>query len=245
MEQRHDFFYSDWDLSEVIRNIQINREDDFSQMIHSLQKGNIDDTVDWLRIETSRYPWVMLVAAYVSLLKNSPEEAGRWLRAATLISADTILQLWAWHNLRILGKHPAPELSKKILGIVIEVPYQEGADILASYSDGTARYLNHTGGMIFWDDYNEEITPLIYGGLKMAPLVGEPADEHRTTPIQEGDVRLTLLTPGGMYIWEGKPEDGSAIAKLFANQAVLLRGLVQQTLNRKDAEDAPRSNIMS
>ena len=44
--------------------------------------------------------------------------------------------------------HPTPVVG--VLGVIVEVGLDEGLDVLASYQDGTARYINYTGKMILW-----------------------------------------------------------------------------------------------
>jgi hypothetical protein len=235
MQPGKEILFPDWDLDTIVRSLSPARDDEVSHITSLLQEDKITEAVDWLRIETSRYPWIMLAAAYASMRQNLPEEAKRWLRAVTLIATDTLVQLWAWHNLRILGVEPPVNLAKKVLGVIVEVPNQGGEDIIASYADGTARFLSYTGAMIIWDDYHEQITPLIHEGIKLAHPVGELHFEHKTKQLADGDVRLTVLTSGGMYSWEGEPEDGSDIARLFARQAVLLKILIQTVIkNRSD-----------
>jgi hypothetical protein len=235
MQPGKEILFPDWDLDTIVRSLSPAREDEISHITVLLHDDKIEEALEWLRIETSRYPWVMLAAAYVSLRQNLPEEAKRWLRAVTLIATDTVVQLWAWHNLRKLGIEPPVNLAKKVMGIIVEVPNQGGEDIIASYADGTARFLSYTGAMILWDDFHEQITPLIHEGIKLAHPIGELYVEHQTKQIADGDVRLTILTPGGMYCWEGEPEDGSDIARLFARQAVLLKILVETVVkNRTD-----------
>lgn len=237
MDQHRALLFSDWDLEAIIKNLHSDREDDFSGLINLVNHGKLDEASEWLRIETSHYPWVLLVSAYVSLQSGKIDEAGKLLRAVTLIAHDTLVQLWAWHNLGKLGKTPAPSMSQQVMGIIIEVPNENSTDIMASYSDGTTRYINHKGGMILWEDYDETITPLIYAGLKMAHPMGKPVSQHEESPVTEGDVRLTILTPGGIYIWEGTPEDGSDVSRLFAQQASLLRALVRMTIEKHEEDN--------
>lgn len=70
----------------------------------------------------------------------------------------------------------------------------------------------------------------------MARPMGQLEQFHSEEPVADGEVRLTILTPAGMYIWEGSPEDGSDVARLFTNQALLLKALVRLVLNRKGYE---------
>lgn len=234
MDQNRAILFSDWDLEALVMNMNTDREGDFSQLVSLVQRRNYDEAIDWLRVETSHYPWILLVSAFVNLKNENVEESRRMLRAVTLISKDTLVQLWAWHNLRQLGRKPPVGIAQQVLGLVIEVPYEKGADILASYADGTARYINHSGGIILWEDFDEVITSLIYEGLKLAHPMGEPIEARKDSLIQEGDVRLTVLTPGGMTVWEGSPEDGSDVSRLFAQQANLLRALVRLALDKRE-----------
>jgi hypothetical protein len=224
--------FPDWDLEAIVMNMNPERDDDFTHAIELLQQGNLDEADELLQLEVSRYPWVMLAVAHLRIGQGKTEEAARLLHAVTLIAQETILELWAWHNLRRIGKRPSAAQQEKVLGIVIEVPNEGGEDLLASYADGTARYLNHQGGMIIWDTFDERITPLIHEGIRMARPMGNLEQYHLDEPVPDDEVRLTVLTPAGMYIWEGSPEDGSDVALLFAKQAGLLRALVQLVLNR-------------
>ena len=237
MSQTRAMFFPDWDLEAIVSNMNTDRDDDFAHAVELIQQGQLDEADSLLQIEMSRFPWILLAAAHIQLQKENIDEAKRLLRAVTLVSQETILQLWAWHNLRRLGKSPSPAMAQQVLGIVIEVPYQGNADVLASYMDGTARYLNHQGGLIVWDTYDEEITPLIADGIRMARPMGGLEQFHTDDPVAEGEVRLCTLTPAGVFIWEGSPEDGSDISRLFAQQANLLRAIVRMVLNRKDNPD--------
>lgn len=237
MNQARSMFYSDWDLDAIVMHLNNERDDDFSHAVDLIQQGDIDEADNALNIEISRYPWVMLAAAYVKLKKDQVDEALHLLRAVTLIAKDSIVQLWAWHNLRAHGKNPPAAMAQQVLGLVIEVPYEDSVDVLASYADGTARYLNHQGGLIIWDTFDELITPLIYDGIRLARPMGSLEQFHSDDPLPDGEVRLSVLTPGGVYIWEGSPEDGSDVARLFAQQANLLRALVQMVLDNKKEAD--------
>lgn len=237
MTENRSALFPDWDLDAIVMNMVPDRDDDFTHSVDLIQQGQLEDADQLLYTEMSRYPWVMLAAAYIQTQKNNLDEAKRLLRAITLISQETVLQLWAWHNLRRLGHSPSPSISQQVLGIIIEVPYENSVDVLASYSDGTARYLNHQGGLIVWDTADEQITPLILNGIQMARPMGSLEQFHSDEPVADGEVRLSVLTPAGIHIWEGSPESGSDVSRLFAQQANLLRALVQLVLNKKSEND--------
>ncbi len=237
MTENRSMLFPDWDIDAIVMNFVPNEDDDFSHSVDLIQQGQLDDADQIISQELSKYPWVMMAAAYIQIQKNNMDEAKRLLRAITLISQETILQLWAWHNLRRLGHSPSASLAQQVLGIIIEVPYEDSADILASYADGTARYLNHQGSMIVWDTLDEQITPMILKGIQMARPMGSLEQFHSDDPVAEGEVRLNVLTPAGLHIWEGSPENGSDVSLLFAQQANLLRALVQLVLNKKQDMD--------
>ena len=238
MNQLRGLLFPDWDLESLLMNVDPTREDDFSSVVSAIQANQLEEAEAWLASEISGYPWVLLAAAYVKLRMNEAAEAGRLLRAVTLISSEARLRLWAWHNLRALGKYPSPDLARQVLGVVIEVPYEDRADVLAAYADGSARYINHQGGMIVWDRLDEVITPLVMNVIRMTQPVGSETEERSEDPVLPDQVRLSVLTPGGMYMWEGAPADNPEMGGIFAGMAELLRALVQIAMEqRRDASD--------
>ena len=50
--------------------------------------------------------------------------------------------------------------------------------MLAAYADGTARYINHQGGMIVWDRLDETITPLVLNVIREAQPIGAPQEDR-------------------------------------------------------------------
>ena len=230
--------FPDWDLESLLLNIDPSREDDFSFVVASLQAGEMEEAEEWLANEIRRYPWVLMAAAHVKLKMDEPTEAGRLLRAVTLISNEARLRLWAWHNLRQLGKYPSPDLARQVLGVIIEVPVDERMDILAAYADGSARYINHQGGMIVWDSTDETITPLVLTVIREAQPAGAVQEDRLDDPIPAEEVRLSMLTPGGLYVWQGQAQENESFTRIFASMASLLRALIQMAMEkRRDSND--------
>src|SRR5512146_295048 len=211
MTQMRALLFPDWDLEELLLNIDPTREDDFSFVVASIQSGQLVEAEEWLANEISHYPWVLMAAAHVKLKMEEAAEAGRLLRAVTLISNEARLRLWAWHNLRQLGKYPSTDLARQVLGVVIEVPFEDRMDVLAAYADGTARYINHQGGMIVWDRTDEVITPLVLSVIREAQPVGAPQEDRNDDTVPSDQVRLSVLTPAGIHVWQGVAAENPAL----------------------------------
>lgn len=225
--------FPDWDLESLLLNVDPNREDEFSAVVAAMQAGQLAEAEEWLANEIKSYPWVLLAAAHVKLKMEEAAEAGRLLRAVTLISNEARLRLWAWHNLRQLGKYPSPDLARQVLGVIIEVPFEDREDVLAAYADGTARYINHQGGMIMWDSIDETITPIVMNVIRETQPPGAPQEDRLEEPVPGEQVRLSVLTPGGIHVWQGVAAENPQLTKVFASMAELLRALVQMAMDQR------------
>eukprot|EP01034_Spumella_vulgaris_P027969 gene27969-34759_t len=94
--------------------------------------------------------------------------------------------------------HPVP--AHELLGVIVEVPLEEGLDVLAAYADGTVRYINQTG--------------------KFAVFEGAP--DARPGP---GHLRIGFLASDGLYFTQGTFEtlakDARASSAIQSAQALL------------------------
>lgn len=237
MNQMRALLFPDWDLESLLLNIDPSREDEFSLVVASIQAGQVEEAEEWLANEISRYPWILMAAAHVKLKMEEAAEAGRLLRAVTLISSEARLRLWAWHTLRSLGKYPSPDLARQVLGVVIEVPFEERQDTLAAYADGSARYINHQGGVIVWDRLDETITPLVMNVIRETVPLGAPQEDRLDDQIPPEQVRLSVLTPGGIYVWQGEAAENPALTKVFGGMAELLRVMIQVAIEQRRDEN--------
>jgi hypothetical protein len=111
--------------------------------------------------------------------------------------------LQAHHFMRQLGFRM--NQPKKLLGVVIEVALPEGLDLLAAYSDYTARYYNYSGAGIVWEHPNttidKEITQVLEAGQQIMNRIG-PWEGQRPEAPKTGHARINLLTSEGLHFGE-------------------------------------------
>jgi hypothetical protein len=114
--------------------------------------------------------------------------------------------LQAWHLLRELGEKPAEFLEKQLLGIVVEVGLPGGLDLLAAYADLHARYYNFNGAGVIWEHPNsaldDAIRKLMDAGTSAVETIRPWKGSRRAAP-DRGNIRISLLTPGGTHFGEG------------------------------------------
>ena len=96
---------------------------------------------------------------------------------------------------------------KDLLAVIVEVGLEDGLDVLASFKDGTARYINQTGKLIVWEMTGDEEANRITKDLfaKSEDIVKKigPWDQPRRSHPAEGTVRITFLVSDGLYFGEG------------------------------------------
>jgi hypothetical protein len=112
------------------------------------------------------------------------------------------VRLLAYARLRAL-EQPVP--SRVLLGVVVEVPLEQGLDVLAAYSDGGVRYINQTGRIAIFEPLPEFRAPIdrLFGHAERVVSVIGPWDDARRAPPPAGHVRLTFLVSDGLYFGEG------------------------------------------
>jgi len=156
---------------------------------------------------TTAEPWVSFLKTRKDL--DSRDNASAILilkRIMEMPGLESRHYLQAWHFLRQLGVNPPEDKAKIVYGVVVEVGMQNGADIVAAYTDGTARYLHHTGGGIVWErpdsSLDDQIQTLLAAGQKVVGYIG-PWEQERPEAPENGNVRLNMLTPSGLHFGYG------------------------------------------
>jgi hypothetical protein len=118
-------------------------------------------------------------------------------------NSDSRLKVLAYNRQRSKGNKPE---NKELLGVIIEVGLDDGLDVLASFSDGTARYINQTGKMIIWETTDEKSNKLTQDlftkSQEIVKQIG-PWDKPRRPHPTKGTARITFLVSDGLYFGEG------------------------------------------
>lgn len=95
---------------------------------------------------------------------------------------------------------------KELLAVIVEIGLDKGLDVLASFSDGTARYINQTEKVLVWETKDENsknlTTQLFEESSKIVSKIG-PWDKPRRQHPTKGNVRITFLVSDGLYFGEG------------------------------------------
>lgn len=142
-------------------------------------------------------------------------------------SQEGRIRYLAYARLRALGQSVTPKL---LLGVIVEVPLDEGLDVLAAFSDGGVRYINHSG-KIGIHEGTGSLEPKVRALFAAAePLVTrmQPWLEGRRPPPAVGSVRFTFLGSEGMYTGGGSMGDvqrNGLAAPLFQSATELLQAV--------------------
>jgi len=127
--------------------------------------------------------------------------------------------------------------NKDLLGVVVEVAFDKGLDVLASFSDGNARYINQTGKILIWEtkDANaEKLREALF--LKSQEVVNKigPWDKPRRPHPSKGNTRITFLVSDGLYFGEATTSVFFAeplASPALAAAAELLKYLTENSIN--------------
>jgi hypothetical protein len=108
---------------------------------------------------------------------------------------------YAWLRQR---QEPVP--ATELLGVVVEVALPVGLDTLAAYRDGRVRYLNHGGLAVLIDARTPLTDPLVdvlLAASDRAKPHAQPRQRARGVGPGPGEVRIVMLTSGGLHRIEG------------------------------------------
>ncbi|MEO7109513.1 MAG: hypothetical protein ABI183_03655 [Polyangiaceae bacterium] len=156
---------------------------------------------------TTIEPWISFRSARDFLKSGENAEAQQaLLRITALPNLEARMTLQAWNALRSLGHAPPPEVASYLYGVVVEVGMESGLDLLAAYSDFTARYWNYSGSGVAWERPSPSLNPhvkrVLDAGRAILPNIGVWESPRRPAP-DFGVIRLSMLTPAGIAFGEG------------------------------------------
>lgn len=158
--------------------------------------------------DAADHPWSVFSTAREAWRAGDKQSAiAAWRSIAHDARLESRHNLQAWHFLRLAGVQPVAEEATQLLGVMAEVAVGRGHDLLVAYADGTARYLNHAGGVAVIDDVmleglSESVQAWLGVGQRLAEIVGL-WDESSLPPLPPGQTRILMLTPGGFRFGQG------------------------------------------
>ncbi|MGC3947594.1 MAG: hypothetical protein QM762_24330 [Chryseolinea sp.] len=122
-------------------------------------------------------------------------------------SGDPRVRMLAYNKQRVGGHNPE---EKELLGVIVEVGLEEGLDVLASFNNATARYLNHTGKLVVWENTDDvrinDITDSLFAhGRNIIGKIGPWTGQRKPNP-PAGNTRITFLVSDGLYFGEATTE---------------------------------------
>ncbi len=187
---------------------------------------------DWLpddKAAVEQEPWKSFAAArHEAVTGNKAAACDALERIDGMPGLDPRHYLQAWHFLRLLGRKPPDALAARVYGVVVEIATNRGYDVLAAYSNGSARFLS-AGGTERTSAGSDQAE--LYGAalalLQASHWLLEKVDAYpgkHPAPPPEGEARLSLLTAGGIHFGQGKHEEmkASPLAKPAMEQAAAL-----------------------
>jgi len=169
------------------------------------------------------YPWNILFAD-----KTDPSELKKMIADKNLESRVKIL---ACNRLHQLGE----KIDKKeLLGVIVEVGFDGGLDVLAAFGDGTARYINQSGKTIIWETTTKEskelTSDLFEKSYRVVSKIGPWHEKRRPRP-KAGVVRITFLVSDGLYFGEGPADahfNDAMAGPALASAAELIKYLMDK-----------------
>jgi len=154
------------------------------------------DNLDLYRfpVQALNYPWDSLL--------SDDFDVEELLAISNDQSLESRQQLLACNLLLANGIRPA---GKELLGVIVEVALPGGLDVVAAFSDSTARYFNHAEKILVWETTMVEssllINKLFNESEKLLKHIGPWNQDRRTFPVN-GNARLTFLVSDGLYFGE-------------------------------------------
>lgn len=119
-------------------------------------------------------------------------------------NSDPRIKVLAYNRQLANGHNPN---KKELLAVIVEVGLDDGLDVLASFNNGTARYINQTGKILIWETTTDKIANELTNELflKSQDILNQIGawDKPRKQQPTKGNGRITFLVSNGLYFGEG------------------------------------------
>ena len=121
------------------------------------------------------------------------------------------------------------------MAVIVEVGLDGGLDVLASFRNGTARYINQTGKILVWESTtdpkaNDLTNDLFAKSQQIVNKIG-PWDKPRKPSPTRGNTRITFLVSDGLYF--GEAPTSVLFSDQLASPALTSATLLMQYLTEK------------
>jgi hypothetical protein len=152
-------------------------------------------------------------------------------------TSDSRVKVFAYNKLSASGYNPD---IKELLAVIVEVGLDSGLEVLASFNDGSARYINQSGKILIWeatdDTSNKLKNDLFLKSKKIVDQIG-PWDKPRRPPPAKGNARITFLVSDGIYF--GEAPTNAIFNDPLAGPALvaatdLMKYLTEKSLEKKE-----------
>lgn len=153
-------------------------------------------------------------------------------------STEPRIKVLAYNRQLASGHKPG---KKELLAVIVEIGLDDGLDVLASFQNGTARYINQTGKILVWETttdtrVNQLTKDLFSKSMQIVNQIG-PWDKPRKQHPIKGNTRITFLVSDGLYFGEA-PTD-TLFNDKTANPALTVATMLLQYLTDKSLEKSP------
>jgi hypothetical protein len=123
----------------------------------------------------------------------------------------------------------------------VEVGLDDGLDVLASFNNGTARYINQSGKILVWETTtdtkaNELTQDLFAKSQQIVNQIG-PWEKPRKSHPTRGNTRITFLVSDGLYF--GEAQTDVLFSDQLASPALATATRLMQYLTEKSLEKSP------
>lgn len=178
--------------------------------------------------ETNPYPWDILLSESSSIIDLQ--------KVIDDSNSESRMKVLAY-NRQLASGHKT--IRKELLAVIVEVGLDNGLDVLASFSDGTARYINQTEKILVWettDEKSNELTKDLF--LKSQNIVNQIGawDKPRRPAPTKGNVRITFLVSDGLYFGEGPMNvlfNDQMASPALTSATYLMKYLTEKSLETK------------